>query len=60
MEADNKFGMDFFKFVINANYGKTIEGDRKKRNIKLVNSCNIARKYISKPEFKTLTIYSKN
>lgn len=60
MLATDPFEQDFFKLCINANYGKTIERDRKKRDIRLVNNWNSARKYISKPEFKTLNIYDEN
>lgn len=53
MQANSNFEK---KLVINANYG-----DRKKKNIKLVNSCNITRKYIrvSKPEIKTNNLRGK-
>ncbi|XP_050293541.1 uncharacterized protein LOC126734075 [Anthonomus grandis grandis] len=58
--AKSVFEKNFFKLLNNANFGKTIERDRKKRDIKLVNNWNSARKYISKPEFKSMHIYNEN
>lgn len=60
IQAKSVFEKNFFKLLINANFGKTIERDRKKRDIKLVNNWNSARKYLSKPEFKDVHIYSEN
>ena len=36
--AANDFEKDFFKLVINAVYGKTVENLRKRRNVRLVNN----------------------
>ncbi|XP_071054945.1 uncharacterized protein [Onthophagus taurus] len=60
MKADNEFDKNFFKLIINAHFGKTMENDRKKRKIVICNNWRSARKYISKPEFKCLKIFSEN
>ena len=54
--AKNDFEKNFFKLLINAIFGKTIENDRKKRELKLVNNWNFARKLILKPNFLRSTI----
>lgn len=58
--SKSKFEETFWKNNINAHYGKTIERDRKKRDVKLVSSWKSARKYISRPEFKSVTIFDEN
>ncbi|XP_063913294.1 uncharacterized protein LOC135129955 [Zophobas morio] len=60
MQAKSAFEKDFFKLMINANYGKTLENDRKKRKIKLANNWFTARKYISLPEFKCSQIINED
>lgn len=60
MESKSVFGKNYFKLIINSNFGKTMENQRKKRIVKLVNNWNSARKYISRPEFKNVRIFNEN
>lgn len=47
----NEFEKTFFKLMVNAIFGKTLENERNKREIKLVNNWKSARKLILKPNF---------
>ena len=58
--SKNEFEKNFFKLLINAIFGKTIENDRKKRELKLVNNWNFARKLILKPNFLRSTIIDED
>lgn len=60
--AVNKFESDFFKWLINAIFGKTMENVRSRIELKLVNKwkgrCG-ARMLISRPNFKRFTIFDE-
>lgn len=58
--ALTEFERNFFKLLINAIFGKTIENDRKKRDVKLVSRWAQARKLILKPNFLRSTIISED
>ena len=58
--AANDFEKDFFKLVINAVYGKTMENLRKKINVRLVNNEKDFLKYTSKPSYVTHELFDKD
>ena len=49
MNAANDFEKDFFKLMINSEYGKTMENLRKKINVRLINNTKDFLKYTSRP-----------
>ena len=59
-KSKSKFEQDFFKLVINSNFGKTIENLRKRINIQLVSCPNKMLKLISKPSFESFRIFNNN
>ena len=46
--ANNSFEKDFFKFMINSVYGKTMENLPKRINVRIVNKADVL-KYTSRP-----------
>ena len=60
MNAANDFEKDFFKFMINSVYGKTMENLQKKINLKLVNNAKDFLKYNSKPTYITHEMFGKH
>lgn len=69
-KAESEFEKNFFKKQVNSIYGKTIQNKRKQVDVKLVNVwqdvanktnkfCG-AEKYISAPNFKSLSVFSEN
>ena len=46
--ANNSFEKDFFKFMINSVYGKTMENLPKRINVRIVNKTDVL-KYTSRP-----------
>ena len=59
-KAINEFEKDFFKLMNNSIFGKTMENIRNRRDIKLVNNRDSAKKYVAKPNFKHLNIFSES
>ncbi|XP_055316114.1 uncharacterized protein LOC129575903 [Sitodiplosis mosellana] len=60
-KATNEFEKDFYKLMINAIYGKTMENVRTKSDIRLKSEWNGrhgARKLVSMPNFKKYTIFN--
>ncbi|XP_050509007.1 uncharacterized protein LOC126886193 [Diabrotica virgifera virgifera] len=65
-KAKNEFERDLFKLLVNAIFGKTLENVEKRRDIRLctrwetkTNSLG-ARALISKPEFKSCSVFNEN
>ena len=52
--AKNDFEKDFFKFMYNAVFGKTMENVRKHRDIKLVTTDKKRSKLVSEPNYHTI------
>lgn len=64
--ARNSFEKNFYKLIINSNFGKTMENVEKRRDIKLLShwkrsGCKLgAENLIAKPQFQNCTIFSEN
>ena len=58
--AKNNFQKDHYKLMNNAVFGKTMENIRNRKNVKLVNSEEKARKLIAKPNYRSCKIFSEN
>ena len=58
--AKNEFERDFFKFMNNSVFGKTMENVRNRVDIQLISSEEKALKLFSKPNFDKRTIFSEN
>ena len=59
-EARDKFSQNFLKLLINSIYGKTMENIRKRINVKLINNSKDYLRCVSKPNFVSQKIFSKN
>ena len=59
-QATNDFEKDFFKFMNNAIFGKTMENIRKHRNIKLVTDSEKYLKTVIKTNFKSSVLFGEN
>ena len=58
--AKNDFEKDFYKFMNNFVFGKTMESVRKHRNIKLVTNKEAYLRTIMKPNFKSGVLFGEN
>ena len=58
--AKNQLEKDFFKLKINSIYGKTVQNDRKHRDIKLVTTEYKRNKLASEPNCHTTKCISKD
>ena len=58
--AKNKFEKDFFKFMNNSVFGKTMENIRNHKDMKLVTSEQKYQKYVKKPNLKDGHPFSKH
>ena len=58
--AVNSFEKDFFKLMNNSVFGKTIENLRKRISVKLINNSKDYVRCVSKPNFISQNIFSKN
>ena len=60
MNAKNSFERGFFKLLVNSIYGKFMENIRKRINIKLINNSKDYARYVSKPNFISQKIFSRD
>ena len=60
VEARNDFEKDFFKFMNNSVFGKTMENVRKHRDIKLVTTDERRNKLVPEPNYHTTKYFSEN
>ena len=60
MAATNDFENDFFKFMNDSVFGKTMENIRKHRNIKLVMTEEKYLRTVMKPNFKSGVLFGEN
>ena len=58
--AVSNFEKNFFELVINSVYGKTMTNIRKIRNVRLINNYKDYVRCVSKPNFISQKIFSKN
>lgn len=58
--ALTSFEKDFYKLMNNSVFGKTLENQRKHKNIQLVSDNRKLEKLVSKPNFKTTIIINEN
>ena len=58
--AKNEFEKDFYKLKINSLYGKTVQNDRKHRDITLVTTESKRNKLSSEPHYHSTTCVSKD
>ena len=58
--AKNQFEKDFFKFMNNSVFGKTMENIKKHKDMKFVTSKQKYRKYVMKPNFMDGHPFSKH
>ena len=56
----NEFEKDFYKLKINSIYGKTVQNDRKHRDIKLVTTEAKRNKLASEPNYQSTKFISKD
>ena len=59
-KAKNDFEKDFFKFMNNAVFGKTMENVRKHRDIKLLATDSRRNQLVSEPNYHTIKWFSEN
>ena len=59
-KATNDFEKDFYKLMNNSVFRKTMESERKHRNIKLVTSKEAYLKTVMKPNFKSGVLFGEN
>ena len=59
-EARNEFEKDFFKWMNNSVFGKTMENVRKHRDIELVTTEKGRIKLVSEPNYHTTKQFSEN
>ena len=52
-KAKNEFGKDFFTLMKNSVFGKTMENERKDRDIKLVTTDKRRNQLVSEPNYHT-------
>ena len=58
--AENKFDIDYYKFMLNSLFGKTIENPEKRTKIKLCRTRNELEKTVGKSTFKRSKIIDPN
>ena len=58
--ASNRFEKEFFKLMINSVFGKTMEKQRKRICVELINNAKDYVRCVSRPNFVSQKIFSKN
>ena len=59
-ESPDEFNKNLCKLMVNCIYGKSIENQRKRMNVKLVNDKKVYKRCVNKPNFKSKKIFDKN
>ena len=59
-ESSCEFDKNFFKLMINCIYGKSIENQRKRINVKLINDKETYQRCVNKPSFISHELFNKN
>ena len=59
-QSSCEFDKNFFKLMINCEYGKSMENIRKRFNVKLINDQKTYLKYVNKPNFISQKVFDKN
>ncbi|KAK9695201.1 hypothetical protein QE152_g33023 [Popillia japonica] len=59
-KATNEFEVGFWKLMVNANFGKSMESVRKRQDLKLYSNELKAQRAINKPTFRKCVIYGEN
>ena len=59
-DSTDEFNKGLYKLVNNCIYGKSIENQRKRINVKLINDKKVYQKCINKPNFISQKIFDKN
>ena len=59
-ESSDEFNKDIYKLFNNCIYGKSIENQRKRMNVKLINDKGAYQKCVKKPNFISQKIFDKN
>ena len=59
-KANNDFEKDFFKWMNNAVYGKTMENVKKHRNIKIATTERRRNYLVSEPNYHTTEFFTAN
>ena len=59
-ESPDEFNKNLYKFLNNCIYGKSIENQRKRMNVKLISDKKVSQKCANKPNFISQKIFDKN
>ena len=59
-QSPDEFSKNMYKLLNNCNYGKTIENQRKRMNVKLVNDKKVYQRCVNKPNFLSQKLFDKN
>ena len=59
-ESPDEFNKNLYKLLNNCIYGKSIENQRKRMNVKLISDKKVSQKCANKPNFISQKIFDKN
>ena len=59
-QSNDEFNKNLYKLLNNCFYGKSIENQRKRINVKLINGKKVYQRYVNKPNFISQKIFEKN
>ena len=59
-QSNDEFNKGLYKLLNNCIYGKSIENQRKRINVKLVNDKKVYQRCVNKPNFRSQKIFDKN